>query len=310
MRTDDEPRAQLYEVLNATAYMASPYRRPIIGWMNDLDAMKPDDVREFHRRWYVPANAAVVIAGDVDVNQVRDLVAKTYGRIAARPVPTRKPREEPEQKGIRRVEFKAPAEQAYVSLAFKVPGLNSFKNDDEESKEALALTMLAAVLDGYPNARLTRALTQGENKLADDVGAYHSLTARGPKQFVLDAVPAPGKTPAQVEAALRAEVARIAKEGVSDAELARVKAQYVAGEIYKLDSVFYQGRELGSYWSLGLPLDAGEQLIARLKTVTSAQVQAVAAKYFGDDALTVGTLIPQPIDSNKKPRPNAAGSRH
>lgn len=310
MRTDDEPRAQLYEVLNATAYMASPYRRPIIGWMNDLDAMKPDDVREFHRRWYVPANAAVVIAGDVDVNQVRDLVAKTYGKIPARAVPTRKPREEPEQKGIRRVEFKAPAEQAYVSLAFKVPGLNSFKNDDEESKEALALTMLAAVLDGYPNARLVRALTQGENKLADDVGAYHSLTARGPKQFVLDAVPAPGKTAAQVEAALRAEVARIAKEGVSEAELARVKAQYVASEIYKLDSVFYQGRELGSYWALGLPLDAGEQTIARLKTVTSAQVQAVAAKYFGDDALTVGTLIPQPIDPNKKPRPKAAGSRH
>jgi zinc protease len=310
MRTEDEPRAQMYEVLNATSYMASPYRRPIIGWMNDLDNMKPDDLREFYRRWYVPANAAVVIAGDVDVNQVRDLVAKTYGKIPARPVPARKPREEPEQKGIRRIEFKASAEQAYVSLAFKVPGLNSFKADDEEAKDALALTVLAAILDGYPNARLVRALTQGENKLADDVGAYHSLTARGPKQFVLDGVPMPGKTTAQIEAALRAEVARIAREGVSEAELARVKTQWVSSQIYRLDSVFYQGRELGTYWSLGLPLDAGEQLIARLKTVTSAQVQAVAAKYFGDDALTVGTLLPQPIAPNKKPRAKSAGSRH
>ena len=93
-----------------------------------------------------------------------------------------------------------------------------------------------------------------------------------------------------MEAALRAQVERIAREGVSEAELARVKTQWVASEVYKLDSVMGQAQELGNYWVQGLPSDAGERTIERLRGVTAAQVQAVAAKYFGDDQLTVGTL--------------------
>jgi zinc protease len=71
-----------------------------------------------------------------------------------------------------------------------------------------------------------------------------------------------------------------------------------------------QARELGSYWVQGLPVDAGSRLIAKLRLVTSAQVQAVANTYFGDDQLTVGVLVPQPIDKTRKPRAAAAGARH
>ncbi|MFN7197578.1 MAG: M16 family metallopeptidase, partial [Hylemonella sp.] len=117
LRTEDNPRALLYEALNATAFAASPYRRPIIGWMGDLQAMTPADVRDFYRRWYVPANAAVVVVGDVEPEQVRRLAERHYGRIAPRPVPARKPDAEPPQRGIKRVQVQAPAEQAYVALA-------------------------------------------------------------------------------------------------------------------------------------------------------------------------------------------------
>ena len=96
--------------------------------------------------------------------------------------------------------------------------------------------------------------------------------------------------------------------GVTEAELTRVKTRWVAGEVYKLDSVMNQARELGSQWALGLPLDAGERLIQRLRGVTAQQVQAVAAKYFGDDQLTVGVLRPQPVDKNRKPRAAPTGS--
>jgi zinc protease len=78
MRTEDNPRALLWEQLNAAAFVASPYRRPIVGWMSDLDAMTPDDARAFFHRWYKPANAVVVIAGDVNVAQVRQWAAKYY----------------------------------------------------------------------------------------------------------------------------------------------------------------------------------------------------------------------------------------
>ena len=126
--------------------------------------------------------------------------------------------------------------------------------------------------------------------------------------FYLQGVPAAGKTAAQVEAALRAEVARIAKDGVSESELARVKTQWMASEVYKRDSVMGQAQELGSNWVQGFPLDASERTIARLKGVTAAQVQAVAAKYFGDDQLTVGTLVPQPKPASAARRPAAAGA--
>ena len=302
MRTEDQPRALLGEQQTAAVFIASPYHRPVVGWMSDLDAMTPQDVRDFHQRWYVPANAAIVIAGDVDVAQVRKLAEKYYGGIPNRAEPLRKPRTEPEQRGIRRIEFKAPAEQSYVSLAFRTPKLETL---DGES-DAWALVVLSAVLDGYAGSRLDRALTQGPNRVADSAGAYSGFIGRGPQLFGLDGVPAAGKTPEQVEAALRAEVARVAKEGIGAAELARVKTQWVASETYKLDSVMAQARELGSNWVQGLPLDASAKVIARLQAVTAEQVQAVAARYFGDDQLTVAILRPLPPEKNRRPRGFAA----
>ena len=309
LRTEDQPRSLFWEALSAEAFVASPYRRPVVGWMSDLDSMTPQDAREFFKRWYVPANAAVVVAGDVDVAEVKRLADKYYGVIPARPVPPRKPRHEPEQVGVRRMELKVPADQSYVALAFKVPQLTSF-DSTPDNDEALALTVLSAVLDGYSGARLDRALTQGENRVADSAGASNGFSGRGPQTFTLDGVPARGKGPEQVEAALRAEVARVARDGVSESELNRVKTQWVASEVYKRDSVMSQARELGSNWVEGLPLDADERLIERLRGVTAAQVQAVATKYFGDDRLTAGILRPQPIDNNRKPRTPPPGARH
>nr|WP_223913178.1 pitrilysin family protein [Rhodoferax sp. MIZ03] len=309
MRTEDNPLALMNEALNASVFVASPYRRPIVGWMSDLQALTAQDARDFYRRWYVPANAAVVVAGDVDVDQVKAWAEKYYGSLPAQAVPERKPREEPVQVGLKRLAFKAPAEQANVSLAYKVPSLQ-LRADAPDDTDALALTVLAAVLDGYSGSRLERALTQGPDRVADSAGAYNGLWGRGPQLFMLMGVPAPGKTTQQVEEALKAQVARIAREGVTPAELARVKTQWVASEVYKLDSLFNQARELGTQWAQGLGVDAGEQLIARLRGITAEQVQAVAQRYFGDDALTVAYLVPQPLDKTRQARKPMAGSRH
>jgi len=308
MRTEDRPRSRLYETLQAQVWTASPYHRPVVGWMGDIASFTADDVRDFHHRWYVPANAAVVIAGDVDAQQVLAWAEQTYGRIPARAVPSRKPRPEPEQVGMRRFDFRAPAEQAYVMMAFRVPGLESMEPGTPNAEDALALTVLAAVLDGYSGARLSRNLARGPQRVADSVDASHSLVARGPKLFMLSGVPARGHTAAEVEKALRGEVARIAREGVGEAELRRVKTQWRAGEIFQRDSVNSQAQDLGSNWVQGLPLDADSQLLDRLGMVTSAQLQSVASRYFGDDQLTVGTLVPMPPDPAKPLRPQANDS--
>jgi zinc protease len=302
-RTQASPIALMLEAATGLTFTASPYRRPIVGWMSDLDAMTAQDVRNFYQRWYVPGNAAVVVSGDVEVAEVRRLAVKYYGPIAARPVPVRKPQDEPVQAGPRRMDFKGVASQAYVNLAFKVPKLQAADfAGDEQGRDAVALTVLASVLDGFSGARLARALEQGDSRLADRTSAYNGLMGRGPQLFVLSGVPAPGKTASQVAAGLRQQIALIAQEGISDEELNRVKVQWVASETYKLDSVFYQARQLGSNWINGLPLDADTRLLSKLRSITSAEVQRVAAKYFGDDQMTVATLVPQPIDPKLTPR--------
>ena len=316
LRTEDNPHARLHESMDAVTYQANPYRRPIIGWMSDLDAMQADDAREFYKRWYTPSNAALVVAGDVDVQQVKAWAEQYYGVIPNRALPLRKPRIEPEQVGLRRLDFKAPAEQSYIALSFKVPGLGAdvlnpdTTRTDPDSEDALALAVLSAVLDGYHGARLERALTLPKDHLADSAGSYYGMASRGPKLFTLYGVPATGKTTQQLEKALREQVALIAKNGVEPAELERVKIQWVASQVYKLDSVFNQAREIGVDWINGFPVDSDDLLIDRLRKVTAAQVQSVASRYFGDDALTVATLLPQPRDKNRKPRPSPAGMRH
>ena len=307
MRTDDQPRAALMEQLNAATFMASPYHHPVIGWMNDLDHLQPDDVRHFYRTWYTPANAALVIAGDVDPQQVRAWAEEIYGRLPVQALPQRKPQLEPEQKGMRRISFKAPAEQAYVALAFHIPAMRQLQELAASDKDALSLLVLSAVLSGYDGARLDRALTQGPDRVADSTSAWASVFGRGPAVFMLSGVPAQGKSAADVESALRAEVALVAREGVSSSELSRVKAQWAASTIYARDSLRGQASDLGSNWIQGLPLDADDRLLALLQNVTPAEVQSVAARYFGDDQLTVGTLVPQPVAAGAKARPAAPG---
>lgn len=304
LRTEDRAQALVYEQLMATAFTASPYRVPVIGWMDDLLSMRIDDVEAWYRRWYTPSNAVLVVVGDVSGDAVYRLAEQTYGRIAPRALPGRKPQQEPPQRGLRRAWVKAPAENPYVIMAFKVPRLADVGRD----AEPYALELLAAVLDADENGRLTRELVRGA-RVANQAGASYGLVARGPALFVLDGTPAQGRGTEDVERALRAEIARIAREGVREDELQRVKTQYVAGRIYQRDSMMGQAMEMGSLEIAGFSHADADRMLERIRAVTAAEVQAAAAKYFDDDTLTVVTLQPQPVAAAPAPAP-PAGARH
>ena len=298
-RTEDQPIPQVYEALNATAFFANPYHHPVAGWMDDLQHMTVQDVKNWYQSWYAPNNATMVVSGDVDAKQVFALAKKHFGPIPRRTLPVVKPQNEPPQHGIRRVTVKAPAENPYVALAFKVPGLH----DVEHDVDPYALDVLAAVLDGYDNARLDAKLVRTD-KVATSIGADYSEISRGPALFMLEGTPANGTTTGQLEKMLRAEVERVAQDGVSEEELKRVKAQLVAGQIYKRDSIFGQAMEIGTLEMSGISHAKIDRIIEKLKQVTAAQVQVVARKYFGEDTLTVATLVPLPL-SEKKAAPPA-----
>jgi zinc protease len=295
-RTDDQASGRVFEALNAAAFVAHPYHHPTVGWMDDLQHMTVDDVKNWYQRWYAPNNATLVVTGDVDAKTVYALAQKYFGKIPRKTLPVTRPQIEPPQNGIRRVTVKAPAENPYVMLAFKAPTLRDVAHDDD----AYALDVLSAVLDGYDNARLNAKLVRTD-KVATSVGAGYSDVARGPVLFLLEGTPTQGTTTEQLEGMLRAEVDRIAKDGVSEDELKRVKTQLIASQIYKRDSIFGQAMEIGVMESSGLSHRDIDRIIDKLRAVTAQQVQSVAQRYFKDDTLTVPTLVPLPITEKKAP---------
>ncbi|NOT16882.1 MAG: insulinase family protein [Sulfuriferula sp.] len=304
LRTDDQPQALVYENMMAVAFQASTYRRPVIGWMNDIENLTANDARAWYQRWYAPNNATLVIVGDVTLDAVKALATQYFGTIPSKPLPIRKPQAEPAQVGIKRVNVQAPAKLPYLLMAYHVPVLR----DADKDVEPFALEVLAGILDGNEAARLGRVLVR-EQRVATQAGASYDLVARGPGLFMLDGTPAQGKTAVDLEAALRVQVAAIIQTGVSTDELKRVKAQVIANNVYQRDSTFYQAMQLGEYVSAGLPVTAVADHVAKIQAVTAAQVQAVARKYLVDSGLTVATLDPQPINKTT-PRAPVAGMRH
>jgi zinc protease len=302
-RTDDQPRALLYEAHQAAAYMANPYHHPIVGWMRDLETMTGADARKWYSTWYAPNNAVLIVIGDVNTAQVVTLARKYYGGFKPKVLPARKPQDEPAQTGIRRVNIKAPAELPFVMLGWQVPKLN----DVEKDSDPYALEVLAGVLDGHEGARITKNLIR-EQQIAHEAGAGYDNTSRGPAMFMLEGTPANGKTMADLEAALRGEVKKIADSGVSEAELKRVKAQVIAAQVYKRDSIFGQAMEIAQFEMSGLSHKQIDRALEKLKAVTAAQVQEMAKKYFGDDSLTIATLTPLPLTN--KPKEPPKGLRH
>ncbi|MHB1300734.1 MAG: M16 family metallopeptidase [Burkholderiales bacterium] len=290
LRTEDQPHALLYEKMMSVAFQDSPYRRPVIGWMNDLQNMTVEDARAWYHRWYAPNNATLVVVGDVSHEKVFALAKQYYGKIRPAVLPVRKPQVEPEQIGIKRVDIKAPANTPYLLMGYHAPEIR----DAAQDWEPYALDVLAGVLDGNPAARLDKALTR-DNPVAVSVGASYDDTGRGPGMFVIDATPSQGKTAAEVEAAIRAQLEKVVREGVTEDELKRVKAQVTASHVFQRDSMFYQAMQIGQLESVGLSYKDIDVMLKKINGVTAEQVQQVAKKYFTDDNLTVAVLVPQPM---------------
>ena len=304
LRTEDKPHALVHEQLRASAYLSDPYRRPVIGWMPDLERMTADDARAWYKSWYAPNNATLVVVGDVDHREVFELARRHYGKVPRKALPARREITEPEQRGPRRAMVRAPAELPYVTLAWHAPTVRNL----DDAQDFFALQVLAAILDGYDGARLNTRLVR-EGRLAVSAGASYDGMARGESLFLLDASPAPGKTVADADAALRAEIARIRDNGVTPAELARVKAQAMAAQVYKRDSLMGQAMEIGMLELAGFSWRDEERLLEGIRQVTAEQVQTVAGRYFGDEQVTAAELDPLPL-SAAKPRKRGIAVRH
>ena len=297
LRTDDDPQSLTYEQFAATAFQASPYRNPVIGWPSDLKSMQVEDLRAWYRKWYAPNNATLVVVGDVDPEQVFALADKYFGPLQAETIAPPKPRTEPEQLGERRLVVEAPAKEPYLLIGYKVPALA----DAAADWEPYALEMLASVLDGGSSARFSRELVRGQ-RVAASAGADYSAFTRLPGLFTLAGVPASGHSIEELEQALLQQIERVRTELVAPEELKRIRTQLIAAKVYEQDSVFYQAMQLGQLETVGLGWPLVDEYVQHLSAVTPEQVRAVAAKYLVPEVRTVARLDPQPLGQADNPK--------
>ncbi|MCG6870913.1 MAG: insulinase family protein [Gammaproteobacteria bacterium] len=307
LRTEDQPESLVYESLMAAAFQKHPYHHPIVGWMQDLQGLRVEDLRGWYQQHYAPDNATLVIVGDVQPSEVFALSRRYFGPLQGSRHVRPAPPAEPPQQAVRRLRVKAPAEVPYLLLGFHVPVPASL--GAAEPWEPYALQLLSALLDGGEAARLARNLVRGAG-VAASAGAEYDFSARYPSMFFLDANPANSHDLAEVEAALLAEISRLQAEPVGETELARVKAQVIASDVFQRDSMFYQGMRLGTYQTVGLGWRAAAGYVDRLRAVTAAQVQAVARRYLVENNMSVAWLDPQPIEPGRRMRRGTGHGHH
>jgi zinc protease len=288
-RIDNDPGSRLSEQLNATQYYHHPYRIPVIGWRHEMASYTLEDALDFYRKWYAPNNAVLIVAGDIDVEELRPLAEKYYGAIPARPVPERIRVQEPPQEAPRQIVLSDPrVQQPSWTRSYLAPSFTA-----GATAHAYPLEVLAEIFGGTSTSRLYRSLVI-EQKLATSAGAYYRGSSLDPTTFRVYASPRPGITLDQLEAAVDAELERLRSEPITDKEVARATQRLVAEATYAQDSLSTAVRSFGVALATGRKVEDVEAWPERIDAVTAAEVNAAAAHVFRPEYSVTGRLVSAP----------------
>ncbi|MBU0720492.1 insulinase family protein [bacterium] len=277
-RTDNSPLGYLYFKMFNNAYVYHPYHWTPIGFMNDIKTWTIEDIRDFHKIYYQPSNAILMVTGDIDPQEVFKNAEKEFGAIKnSAKIPEFK-FVEPEQDGAKRITIHKESEVEMLAITFHIP---DFKSPDQAT-----LSAISEILYSGKSSRLYKELIN-EKKLVNQIYAYN-MENINPGLFIFLAVCNPGINAEDVERELIAQIELIKKKQVSEAELEKVKINTKADFIYSLESSTSVANLYGSYLVRGdiTPLLTYEENINK---ITAKQVQEVAKKYFDFDKST--TLI-------------------
>lgn len=288
-RIDNSPGALLAERTNAALYLNYPYRRPLIGWAHEIEALTRENALAFYRKWYAPNNAVLVVAGDITMAELKPLAEKYYGVIPARAVPERNRPLEPEQISARRVDFAHP-QVGQVSWNRRYLAPSRFYG---ETGMVMPLNVLEEVIGGGATSRLYKSLVI-EQKIALSAGASYSGDSIGPGTFTFYAVPAEGTTVEALEAAFEAELAAILRDGVDANEVARAVKSMKASAVYARDSVTAPAHAVGQALAIGRTIADIESWPDQVAAVTQEQVMQAARTILATPAHVTSILRPKP----------------
>lgn len=277
-RTDNDPRAQMAEQMNEALYPNHPYSIPIIGWAHEIEALTLEDAKSFYDAYYVPNNAVLVVSGNVKAEDVFEMAKRTYGLIERGPEPVRNRTISPPFISQTTVTLKHESiQQSVFQRKYRVPSYR------QKPAESLALQVLGSIMGGGASSRLYKNIVV-EQKLATSVSFSYRSASWDDGSVSISATPAEGITLDAVAHAIEAELRNVIANGISEEELREAKLKLQAEAIYARDSLTGPAMIIGYSIVTGSTLDDIETWPAQIENVTTAQVQAVAAKYLNPDA--------------------------
>jgi predicted Zn-dependent peptidase len=284
MRVENQPYGRLSEIIYDHAFTAHPYKHPTIGSMADLEAASIQDVRDFHRTFYVPENATVTIVGDFDSAQAVQLVNQYFGRVpkASRPVPREIPKE-PAQTKERRAVIQESWPLPAVVVAYHVTY--------DGHPDAYPLHMTSKILSDGQSARIPREIVY-RKRLALTAFGSGNIT-EDPNLFYAVALVQPGKTVDEVEKALIEEFEKLKRDPVLDSELQRAKNQWARDYILGRESIQEKGMHLAHAAVIHNDIATADGEFDIFMNVSSAEMQQVAQKYFTETNRVVLHIMPR-----------------
>lgn len=285
---DENNIGALLEQLNATAYIAHPYQFPVIGWPSDIENWKVQDLKDFYKTYYAPNNAVMFVVGDVQANEVFALVDKYFAKIPRQTPPKPVTTVEPDQRGERRLVMeKADAQTPVLAMAYHT---GNAKHED-----AVATELLVSILADGESSRLHQRIVEKE-QAALGIGS-HVEQGFDPGLVYFYAMIPPDGDVAKVEALFNEELARIVRDGVTPAELAKATKQQQAGFWRAIATISGKAQALGTYEVFHGDYNALFDAPKQVEAVTAARIKDVAARLLRDANRTVGVLKPVPGDA-------------
>jgi predicted Zn-dependent peptidase len=281
MRVETSPAGVLYEAHLAAAFNVHPYGVPVVGYMSDLETLERGDVADYYRRFYGPNNAVVAIVGDVDADRTEAWARRYFGALPRGQEPPAVLAREPPQRGERRVTIEWDAEPR-LRIGWHVPS--------SLDADAPAVAILASILTGGRTSRLHRRLVL-EDRIATGVFASTGPGDRFPQLFQIEAVPRSPHGTAELEAAIYAEIERVAEDGPTEPELERVRNQIAAGNVRRISSNLGLAFQLAASETLEGDWRATFRTSERLRAVGTEDVRRAAARYLTESNRTVASLV-------------------
>lgn len=282
LRTDNSPIGKMIEAFLDTAFQVHPYRRPVIGYDEDIRNLTRDDVRQFFETHYVPSQLTMAIVGDVDPDEVKELAQTYFGRYEAKPAAPGVSIVEPPQQQTREVTLELPSQPWY---------LEGYHRPSRTHPDHVVYEIIGRLLSDGRTSRLYKSLVQDKQVALSAAGFSGFPGDKYPNLMLLYALTAPGHTVEEVATALGEEIERLKTKPVSPQELERVKTQARAGLLRSLDSNMGMARNLVEY-----QVKTGDwrnlfNEIQAIAQVTPADIQRVAQATFTPENRTIGRLL-------------------